>query len=134
MTATKAARAPTITVHIPLTFVPRGGRKVIRIEGSSTPQPGCVSEPIAKALARAHRWRSRIEAGEYASITELAKAEKVNQSYACRILRLSLLAPNIVEDALNGRLSNDINLKDLAKPLPWRWSEQIQTLTARSRP
>jgi hypothetical protein len=126
MTTTMAAKAQTITIHIPLSFVPRGGRKVIRIEGCPSPQPGRLKEPIAKALARAHRWRSRIEAGEYASITELAKAKKVNQSYACRLLRLSLLAPKIVEDALNGRLPAHVDLKDLTIPLPGHWADQIQ--------
>src|SRR5688572_25665229 len=106
--------AATMTVHVPLVFVSRGGRKVIRIEGCPSPEPALIKESIAKALARAHRWRSRIEAGEFASITELAKAEKVNQSYACRLLRLSLLAPKIVEDALNARLPAGVRLKDLA--------------------
>jgi hypothetical protein len=87
-----------------------------------------INEPIVRALAKAHRWRSRIEDGEYASITDLAKAEKINQSYACRLLRLTLLAPKIVEDILNGRLASDLGLKDLAKPLPISWSEQTQCL------
>jgi hypothetical protein len=126
MTAVKPGEAATIVVHVPLSFAPRGGRKVIRIAGCPSPQPARVKEPIAKALARAYRWRSRIEAGEYTSITELAKAEKVNQSYACRLLRLTLLAPTILEDALNGRLH--ISLKDLAKPLSAAWAEQVQHL------
>ena len=128
MKATKARTASTITVHVPLSFVPRGGRKVIHIEGCPPPELARVNEPIAKALARARRWRSRIEAGEYSSITELAKAEKVNQSYACRLLRLTLLAPKIVEDVLNGRLAPELNLKDLAAPLSNCWTDQIEQL------
>ena len=46
-----------------------------------------------------------LDRGAYASVTELAEAEKINQSYVCRVLRLNLLAPDIVESALNGTLS-----------------------------
>ena len=63
-----------------------------------------------------------------ASITELAKAEGVNQSYACRMLRLSLLAPPIVGAILDGRHDADVMLKQLMKPLPIRWDEQIAVL------
>jgi hypothetical protein len=52
-----------------------------------------------------------IESGEYASITELAKAEGVNQSYACRMLRLSLLAPSIVTTIIDGQQNSDVMLK-----------------------
>jgi hypothetical protein len=69
-----------------------------------------------------------IESGEYVSITELAKAEGVNQSYACRILRLSLLAPSLVTAILDGRHDSDVMLKQLMKPLPVRWDEQTAML------
>lgn len=62
------------------------------------------------------------------SITELAKAEGVNEFYACRVLRLSLLAPRIVTAILNGRHTTDVMLKDLMKPLPVCWDEQIAAL------
>jgi hypothetical protein len=69
-----------------------------------------------------------IESGDCPSITELAKAEGVNQSYACRILRLSLLAPSIVTAILDGRHDSDVMLKQLMKPLPVRWEEQKAAL------
>jgi len=47
---------------------------------------------LINALARAHRWKRLIESGRFASLTELAEAEKINR-YLCRILRLTLLAP-----------------------------------------
>jgi hypothetical protein len=67
-------------------------------------------------------------AGEYTSITELAKAEDVNQSYACRVLRLSLLAPSIVTAILDGRHNAQVMLKDLMKPMPVHWDAQISAL------
>src|SRR5476651_2513387 len=104
-----------------MTFTIRGGRKTVISDAVPTPPHQRVDNALLKALARAHRWRRMIESGDYASITELAKAEGVNESYACRMLRLSLLAPDIVTAILDGRHHCDVMLKDLMKPLPARW-------------
>jgi len=123
--ALDATDQTTITVHVPMTFTVRGGRKTILSDAVPAPPQPRIDNALLKALARAHRWRRMIESGEYGSITDLARAEGVNQSYACRILRLSLLAPSIVTTILNGRLDSDVMLKQLMKPLPVRWEEQI---------
>lgn len=119
----------TITVHIPMTFGIRGGRKTILSDAVPEPPHPRIDNALLKALARAHRWRQMIEGGEYASITEFAKTEGVNQSYACRILRLSLLAPSIVTTILDSRHDSDVMLKQLMKPVPVRWDEQTKALT-----
>ena len=128
MKALDATDQPTITVHVPMTFTVRGGRKTILSDAVPAPPQPRIDNALLKALARAHRWRRMIESGEYGSITDLAKAEDVNQSYACRILRLSLLAPSIVTTILNGRQDSDVMLKQVMKPLPVRWDEQTATL------
>ena len=69
-----------------------------------------------------------LESGEYASLTELAKTEKINLSYLCRILRLTLLAPEIVEEILNGRQFMGLQLSDLLRPIPVIWEEQRQNV------
>jgi hypothetical protein len=124
----------TITVHVPMTFIVRGGRKTILSDATPAPPQPRIDNALLKAIARAHRWRRKIEGGEYASITELAKAEGVNQSYACRILRLTLLAPAIVVEILNGRKSSDLMLKQLTKLFPVRWDEQLVSLKIGDRP
>jgi hypothetical protein len=53
----------------------------------------------------------------------LAKDKGVNQSYACRLLRLTLLSPEIVEAILDRRGSS-LTLGVLMKPLPASWSGQ----------
>ncbi len=146
MTVTAVKSSTTVTVHVPMTFAIRGGRKTIisdeiheayeaphashevaRAEHEPLHRPRPQTEnALLKALARAHRWRRKIESGEYASISELAKAEKTNQSYACRLLRLTLLAPPIVAVILDER--HDLMLKDLMRPLPIRWLEQMKAL------
>ena len=113
----------TITVHVPLKFAIRGGRKTVI---GSIPQSAPLTrfdDSIVKAIARAHRWRALIEDGTFASITELAKEKKVNQSYACRLLRLTLLAPSIVEAILDRR-GTHLTLERLMKPFPAGWDNQ----------
>jgi hypothetical protein len=122
----------TVTVHIPVTFRQRAGRKQILTPPGETPwSPAARVDPaLFKALVRAHRWRQMLECGEYASSAELAKAEKINDSYLGRILRLTLLAPDIIEAILAGRQSNTLQLDDLLKPLPAVWVQQYSALFA----
>jgi hypothetical protein len=72
-----------------------------------------------------------LEGGEYASSAELAKAEKVNDSYLSRILRLTLIAPDIIEAILTGRQPSTLQLDDLLKPLPATWAQQRSALHIR---
>lgn len=118
----------TIKVHVPMKFTVRGGRSTVIAALVPAPAQPRIDNALLKALASAHRWRRMIEGGEYASISELAKAEGVNESYACRVLRLSMLAPSIVTAILDGRQGSDVMLKDLMKPLPARWDAQISAL------
>src|SRR3982074_3130554 len=95
----------TATVSIPVTFRQRGGRKQILTPPGATPWSPAprLDTALVKAIVRAQRWRQMLESGEYASSAELAKAEKVNASYLSRILRLTLIAPGIIEAILTGR-------------------------------
>jgi len=119
----------SLTVHVPLTLHLRGGRKTVispvPLSAAAFSRPR-FDNALIKALARAHRWRRMIEQGAYASITDLAKAEGVNQSYACRLLRLTLLAPVLVEAILDGQQSDSLQLARLLKPLPVLWNEQAK--------
>jgi hypothetical protein len=125
---TASSSPSTVTVHIPMTFTMHGGRKAIISDLVRAPSQPRVDNALLKALARAHRWRRMIENGEYDTISDLAKAEDFNDSYASRILRLTLLAPAIVNDILNERGNSDLMLKRLMKPLPVRWDQQLAAL------
>jgi predicted nucleic acid-binding Zn ribbon protein len=116
----------TATVSIPVTFLQRGGRKQILSPPGAAPWSPAprVDTALVKAVVRAHRWRQMVEGGQYTSSAELAKAEKVNDSYLSRILRLTLLAPDIIEAILSGRQPSTLQLDDLLKPLPGTWVQQ----------
>jgi hypothetical protein len=79
---------------------------------------------MVKAVARAFRWREVLENDAHAIIAEIASAEKINASYVGRILRLTLLAPNIVEALLAGRQPAKLQLEDLMRRFPVCWREQ----------
>jgi hypothetical protein len=87
----------TALVSISVSFLQRGGRKQILSPPGTEPWSPAprVDGALVKAVVRAHCWRHMLESGEYSSSTELAKAEKVNDSYLSRILRLTLIAPDI---------------------------------------
>lgn len=65
-----------------------------------------------------------METGSYGTINELAAAEKINSSYVSRVLRLTLLAPEIVEAILDGRPLERMTLPALMKPFPVDWERQ----------
>ena len=112
--ATVSADGETITVHIPMTFRKRGGRKlVVTPDGAEwAPRPR-VDNAMVKALARAFRWRKMLDEGVHATLEDLARAKGVHATYVSRVLRLTLLAPEIVEAILDGRQPAELQLDDL---------------------
>jgi hypothetical protein len=117
----------TLVVRIPMRFQRRGGRKrIVAPDGSeiaptSKPQPDGT---LVKALARAWRWQRMLDEGVYASVSDVGDAENISKSYVSRILRLALLAPDIVEAVLAGRTDQGVMLEQLERPLPASWEEQ----------
>ena len=120
----------TVTVHIPVIFRQRAGRKqIIGPSGSpSWSQTPRVDTALLKAIVRAYRWREMLESGEYACAADLAKAEKINASYLSRILRLTLLSPDIVEAIVTGRQPGTLQVDYFLKPLPSLWQQQKSIL------
>ena len=79
---------------------------------------------LVSALAKAYRWQEQLESGEYAGLEDLAAASGVDRTYVGRILRLTSLAPEIVERILNGDEPDGISLRRLQKGVPAVWAEQ----------
>jgi hypothetical protein len=118
--------AQMLTVRVPLAVrTQRGGRKLMIAPVSTTNRGASAADTtLVKAVARAFRWRRMMEAGRYGTIDELASAEKINSSYVSRVLRLTLLAPDIVEAILDGRQPEGMTLPALMEPFPVEWSRQ----------
>jgi hypothetical protein len=117
----------TITVRIPMIWKRRGGRKmIIASDGSDAwaPAKPRPDETLMRALARAHRWKRMLEEGRYRSAAEIADAEKVTRSFVNRLLRFTLLAPDIQEAILDGRQPKGMQLEELTRIMPSGWEEQ----------
>jgi len=124
MTTTATAKLDndgSIRVHVPLTLRRRGGRKVILAPdgsaGWATPQPR-IDSTLVKAIARAHRWQRLLENGAFASLRDLADAEKISPTYISRLLRLTLLSPEIVQQVLDGKRT------EIPSPVENLWVQQ----------
>jgi len=121
----------TMTLHVPFRIVKRGGRKEMQMpEGSA--QQRKTDNSLVKAVARAFRWKRMLESGEFATVAELAEREGIAPSYITRILRVTLLAPNIVEAILDGSQGPGVTLAPVLEPFPVEWDEQRRRFSTRS--
>ena len=121
---TRATPIPdTVTIHVPFRLVKRGGRKeMVLPEGAPTQRR--PDSTLVKALARAFRWKRMLDSGEFATIAELAAREGITVSYLTRLLRMTLLAPDLVGAILDGRQGLEVTLARLMEPFPAEWADQ----------
>ena len=120
----------TIVVTIPIDLRRTGARKQILAPANlllspSRPRP---NETIIRALARAFHWRQQIETGVVHNARALAEREKMDPSFLARTLRLTLLAPDIIDAILDGRQPKELSLADLMKGFPEVWEDQKASL------
>ena len=129
-----------VVVHIPMRLHRRNGRCMVLTEGEAAPVPAAqhvedtngANRTLIEAIAKGHRWQAQLESGEYASLEDLAKDVGCDRTYLGRMLRLTSLAPDIIEAILRGDEPDGLSLEKLRKPalsaaegnLPVRWEEQ----------
>ena len=122
----------SMTVRVPMTMRRRDGRKLVLapdgVEVVAVPVTRHVDNAMVKAIARAFRWRNMLESGECATIREIASAERINETYVGRVLRLTLLAPEIIEAIVQGRQPAGVQLDALMRRFPVGWGEQNREL------
>ena len=119
--------AERVSVDVPMTFRKRGGRKVIVLPDGTQGNPApraTIDNAMIKAVARGFRWQRLLEDGTYGCLDEIARAEKIDSAFISRIVRLSLLAPDIVDAILDGKQPAYLTLKSLMGPFPVGWVEQ----------
>jgi len=110
-------------VHVPFRIVKRGGRKEMQMPEGAT-HSRRTDNTLVKALARAFRRKRMLESGEFTTIAELAEREGIAFTYMARVLRLTLLAPDIVEAIMNGTQGQRVTLAYVLEPHSIIWSEQ----------
>lgn len=145
------AREPgTLTLHVPLKFGHMPGRATIILPDDAVgavyvsttgarrmkveAQRARPDATLIRALVRAHRWAALLSDGTHATISDLATAEKVGKSYVSRVLRLTLLAPDITKAILDGRQPHTLDLKSALRPFPREWGAQRERFGFRPFP
>ena len=113
----RVAEDRIVVLHVPFRLMKRGGREEMQLpDGAANPrQP---DNTLVKSRARAFRWKRMLESGEFATIAELAEREGITASYMTRVLRLTLLTPDIVETILYGKQGLDVALANMMETFP----------------
>ena len=125
MTRTKAI-TETVTIHVPFRIVKRGGRKEMVLPPDASAARPRSDNTLIKALARAFRWKRMLDSGAFATIGDLAAKEGIAPSYMTRVMRMTLLAPAIVEAIVEGRQGPEVTLAGLMEPFEPEWEHQHQ--------
>jgi hypothetical protein len=127
---TLSAEGDCVVVRVPLVLKRRRGRREIITPAGmdgEVASPVTTNRGLAVLVARAHRWRELLEGGRYATVRELARDLGVDNSYVARVLRLTFLAPDIIEAILEGTEPDGLSLETLYR-VPMEWEEQRRAL------
>lgn len=65
-----------------------------------------------------------LDSGEASSMRDIADKERLGDNYVSRLLKLTFLAPDIVEAILNGKQPKNLDLIDMLTFMPLEWGEQ----------
>ncbi len=129
-----------ITTFVPFHFKKRGVKKVI-VAPDGVSQPVAITatpvlapeqdQPLLKAMGRGIYWQRLIDSGVVASGTEIAEREGIHRSTINDLLRLALLAPDIVQAAYEGRLPRAVSLEAILRAkVPLDWNEQRRLIAS----
>lgn len=118
---------------VPLTIRRRQQRKVLTPppEADSALSHGGVDPAMIKTLGKAFHWQKLLDSGKYRTTTELARALKLEQGWVAEVLRMTLLAPDIIEAILHGQQPRHLNLHVLRgrdQDWPRSWEQQRKYL------
>lgn len=95
---------------------------------SGEPESGQRNAALVKFIAQGRKWYRQITSGQHTSFRSIGKAEGVTERYVARVIRGSLLAPDIIQRVLEGRQPVTLTVQKLKKPFPSDWAEQRKFL------
>ncbi len=128
-TMRRANGKATTTIELPVAFKRRGVEtKIVLTEVSQTRNGPDTN--LIEAITLGHKWFAEVKGGDMGSISEIARRYKFNQGDASRVMRLGLLAPDIVEAILDGRQPVELTAASLKRigELPNSWRAQRKAL------
>jgi hypothetical protein len=112
------------TLKLALPPPPPRARKQILVPGNSGTQPRRVDHALILALARARSWMRMLRQGEFVDTTEIAQSYGFSEPHVRRLLRFAYLAPDIVQEIVEGRQPRTLTVKRLLQGIPLDWSDQ----------
>ena len=117
-----------LRIHIPMHIRRMRSRKMIfapqALDGEVPDSPPEVQTAVVQALGRAFSWSEAMERGAFRSVSDLARNLDVDNAYVVRILKLTTLAPDIIEAILNGEEPAGLSLAQLIRAFPMDWEQQ----------
>jgi hypothetical protein len=119
-----------VITEIPMRFRRHGGKTVvIHPDGNRIVEHSMArtDQTLIKVIARAFRWERLLRDGTYATLDEIAKAENISPSYVSRVIRITLLAPEIINAVLEARHPPTFTMREVLNPFPLHWDEQLTT-------
>jgi hypothetical protein len=102
----------------------RGGRTELRLEGAPAQTKSQLNEGLVAAMAKALQWKDDLIEGRVTTIMALAQREQLDRRYVMRVLRLSFLAPDLIESILMGGQPPELTLERFRRPIPLEWALQ----------
>ena len=123
----------SVLLEVPFTLLPRGGRSRVMLNGSLVNMHGGPNAALVHAVGRGYQWREQLLSGQSTSVKEFAQEQGVTPRYFMRLLRVSFLAPDILEAILNGTQPADMTLERFRNAIPLDWSTQRQIFGFLSR-
>lgn len=129
-----------ITTFVPFHFKKRGIKKVI-VAPDGVSQPVAITaspvllpehdQPLLKALGRGIYWQQLLDTGAVATTMEIAEREGIHRTTINELLRLALLAPDIVHAAYNRTLPRAVSLEAILRAkVPFDWNEQRRLIVS----
>ena len=118
---------------VPLTIKRRQNRKVLTPPPSSAPDStvGGFDESMIRTLGKGFHWQRQLDEGRYPHVSDLARKQKLERGWVSEILRMTLLAPDIITAIVEGRQPRHVNLHALRGRIdiiPREWNEQRRLL------
>lgn len=118
---------------VPLTIKRRQNRKVLTPPPSSAPDSsvGGFDESMIRTLGKGFHWQRQLDEGRYPHVSDLARKQKLERGWVSEILRMTLLAPDIITAIVEGRQPRHVNLHALRGRIdiiPRDWNEQRRLL------
>lgn len=115
--------------HVSKVLVPPAGSEVTTFKSS-------LDLPLIRTLGKAFYWQSLLDSGEVSNTSELARQLKLEPGWVAEVLRMTLLAPDIVQAILDGRQPRNLNLQTMrgrGNDMPVTWEEQRRVFGFASR-